>query len=73
MRTEAARPAEHGMALRLMFEDEARFGRMREPRRAGAPPGLRPLLATRIEREYRYAYAAVSPMMEHSFRWSCRR
>jgi transposase len=44
-----------------MFEDEARFGRMREPRRAWAPPGLRPLVATRIEREYSYAYAAVSP------------
>lgn len=44
-----------------MFEDEARFGRMLEPRRAWAPPGLRPLVATRIEREYSYAYAAVSP------------
>jgi putative transposase len=45
----------------LMFEDEARFGRMVEPRRAWTPPDLRPLVATRIEREYGYAYAAVSP------------
>jgi transposase len=44
-----------------MFEDEARFGRMIEPRRAWAPPGVRPLVAARIEREYGYAYAAVSP------------
>jgi len=44
-----------------MFEDEARFGRMIEPRRAWTPPDLRPLVATRIEREYGYAYAAVSP------------
>jgi putative transposase len=44
-----------------MFEDEARFGRMMDPRRAWAPPGVRPLVATRIEREYSYAYAAVSP------------
>jgi DDE superfamily endonuclease len=44
-----------------MFEDEARFGRMVDPRRAWAPPGVRPLVATRIEREYGYAYAAVSP------------
>ena len=44
-----------------MFEDEARFGRMIEPQRAWAPPHLRPLVATRIEREYGYAYAAVSP------------
>jgi transposase len=39
----------------LMFEDEARFGRMNEPRRAWTPPHLRPLGATRIEREYGYA------------------
>ena len=44
-----------------MFEDEARFGGMIEPRRAWTPPDLRPLVATRIEREYGYAYAAVSP------------
>jgi putative transposase len=44
-----------------MLEDEARFGRMREPRRAWAPPGVRPLVGSRIEREYSYAYAAVSP------------
>ena len=28
---------------------------------AWAPPGVRPLVTTRIEREYGYAYAAVSP------------
>jgi len=61
VRNEAARQAKRGLALRLMFEDEARFGRMREPRRAWAPPGVRPLVGTRIEREYSYAYAAVSP------------
>jgi transposase len=44
-----------------MFEDEARFGRMREPRRAWVPAGVRPLVGSRIEREYSYAYAAVSP------------
>ena len=44
-----------------MFEDEARFGCMVEPRRAWAPPGVRPLVAARIEREYGYAYAALSP------------
>lgn len=44
-----------------MFGDEARFGRMVEPRRAWAPPGVRPLVATQIVRKYGYAYAAVSP------------
>jgi hypothetical protein len=42
-RAEFRRPAQRGWALRLMFEDEARFGRMIEPRRVWTPPGLRPL------------------------------
>jgi transposase len=44
-----------------MLEDEARFGRISDPRRAWAPPGVRPRVAARIVREYGYAYAAVSP------------
>jgi transposase len=44
-----------------MFEDEARFGRMVDVRRAWAPPGVRPLVTTAVVREYGYAYAAVSP------------
>jgi transposase len=44
-----------------MFEDEARFGRMNEPRRCWAPVGVRPQVPTSIVREYEYAYAAVSP------------
>jgi transposase len=44
-----------------MFEDEARFGRISSPRRAWAPPGVRPRVGARIVREYGYAYAAVSP------------
>jgi transposase len=55
VRTEATRPAQRGLRLRLWFEDEARFGRMTDPRRAWAPPGVRPLVPRRIEREYGYA------------------
>ena len=44
-----------------MFQDEARFGCRQDPRRAWAPPGVRPLVPTEIVREYGYAYAAVSP------------
>src|SRR3954464_5797294 len=58
---EAAKQAMAGRSLRLMFEDEARFGRLSDPRRAWAPPGVRPLVPTEIVREYGYAYAAVSP------------
>ena len=34
---------------------------MTDPCRAWAPPGVRPLVPRRIEREYGYAYAAVAP------------
>lgn len=58
---EAARQAEHERRVRLMFEDEARFGRISEPRRCWAPPGMRPDVPCQIVREYTYVYAAVSP------------
>jgi putative transposase len=44
-----------------MFEDEARFGRINDPRRCWAPGGVRPIVGRRIVREYTYAFAAVSP------------
>lgn len=47
--------------VRLMFEDEARFGRLSEPHRCWAPQGIRPTVPAQIVREYEYAYAAVSP------------
>ena len=49
--------------VRVMFEDEARFGRITEPRRCWAPPGVRPEVNTQIVREYEYVYGAVSPKM----------
>lgn len=50
-----------GRPVRLMFEDEARFGRCQEPRRCWAPPGVRPRVASQFVRESTYAYAALSP------------
>lgn len=47
--------------LRLMFQDEARFGRISDPRRCWSPPKCRPIVNTQIVREYTYLYAAVSP------------
>jgi len=44
-----------------MFQDEARFGRIMEPRRCWAPKGFRPHVAAEIVYEYTYAFAAVSP------------
>src|SRR4051812_7098948 len=53
--------AESGLPVRVMFEDEARFGRISDPRRCWAPPGVRPEVSTQLIREYEYAFAAVSP------------
>jgi putative transposase len=47
--------------IRLMFQDEARFGRINDPRRCWAPKGLRPEVGMQIVREYTYAFGAVSP------------
>lgn len=44
-----------------MAEDEGRFGRVSTPRRAWAPPGMRPCAPHQIVREYTYVYAAVAP------------
>src|SRR3954453_19882819 len=49
------------LPVRLMFEDEARFGRISDPRRCWAPAGMRPEVEVQMVREYEYAFAAVSP------------
>lgn len=50
-----------GRKIRLMFQDEARFGRMAKPRRCWAPKPCRPVMLNGYEREFVYAYGAVSP------------
>ena len=47
--------------MRVMFMDEARFGRISEVRRCWAPAGVRPVAFAQVEREYSYAFAALSP------------
>lgn len=44
-----------------MFQDEARFGRMSDPRSCWAPAPHRPVVKLALVREFRYEYAAVSP------------
>jgi hypothetical protein len=44
-----------------MAEDEGCFGRLSIPRRAWAPPGVRPHAPRQVIREYTYVYAAVAP------------
>lgn len=50
-----------GRRVRLMFQDEARFGRISRPRRCWAPTGIRPRVGAQIVREYSYCFATVSP------------
>ena len=57
-----------GRHIRLMFQDEARFGRMAKPRRCWAPKPCRPVMLNGYEREFVYAYGAVSPQ-EAEFDW----
>ena len=53
--------ASRGRSLRIMFADEARFGRMNRPRPCWAPIATRPQVASQLVREYVYLYGAVSP------------
>jgi putative transposase len=49
------------LTLRVMFQDEARFGRINDPRRCWCRRGFRPEVGKQIVREYIYAYGAFSP------------
>ena len=58
--------------VRLMFQDEARFGRMVRPRRCCAPAPLRPVISNGYERQFVYVYGAVSPVQGELDWWLCR-
>ena len=44
-----------------MAQDEGRFGRISTPKRAWAPPGMRPQAPRQVIRQSSYVYAAVAP------------
>lgn len=44
-----------------MFQDEGRFGLLGRPRRCWAPRPMRPTVGARLQRQFIYAFAAVSP------------
>ncbi|WP_245598044.1 IS630 family transposase [Ottowia thiooxydans] len=48
-----------GKDFKLMFQDEARFGRISDVRRCWAPRPVRPLCQGMLTHEYTYAYGAV--------------
>lgn len=57
----AARAPDDARPVLIMAEDEGRFGRINDPRRAWAPPAIRPVAPRQIVREYVYVFAAVAP------------
>lgn len=51
-----------GRPVRIMFQDEARFGRMVRIRRCWSPRPWRPQVDNGYERQFVYVYGAVSPL-----------
>ncbi len=47
--------------MRVMFQDEGRFGRISDKRKCWAPLPTRPKVGSQIIREYVYALAAICP------------
>ena len=56
-----------GKKVRLMFQDEAGFGRINKPKYCWCKKGFRPSVPCHHVREYRYAYGAVEPLTGESF------
>ena len=53
--------------IRLMFQDEAGFGRINRPKYCWCEKGTRPVVPCHHIREYRYAYGAVEPVTGDDF------
>lgn len=53
--------------VRLMFEDEAGFGRINKPKYCWCKKGIRPTVPCHHIREYRYLYGAVEPKTGENF------
>ena len=48
-----------GKPVKVMFQDEARFGRIADVRRCWAPKPMRPLCQGMLTHEYTYVFGAV--------------
>lgn len=59
---EALKGNRKNLPVLVMFQDEARFGRLSLPQRCWAPTPMRPVVVQGVVREYSYAYAALAPM-----------
>ena len=56
----------HNSTVRLMFQDEAGFGRINKPKYCWCKKGIRPSVPCHHIREYRYVYGAVEPITGES-------
>ena len=54
-------------SVRLIFSDEAGFGRINKPKYCWCPKGIRPQVPCHHVREYRYVFGAVEPLTGESF------
>jgi len=61
-RRNARNKHKHYKGIRLMFADEAGFGRISDPASCWAPPKTRPEVPCQRIREYKTVYGAVSPI-----------
>jgi putative transposase len=59
--------AEPDAKIRLMYMDEAGFGRISDMARCWVPKGVRPIVYRHHIREYKYAYGAVDPVNGDNF------
>ena len=59
--------SDNNVRVRLMFQDEAGFGRINKPKYCWCPKGNRPSVPCHHIREYRYAYGTVEPISGDSF------
>ena len=56
-----------GKVVRVMFQDEAGFGRINKPKNCWCEKGIRPSVPCHHIREYRYAYGSVEPLTGENF------
>ena len=64
---ETRKKCEPNSRVRLMFQDEAGFGRINKPKRCWCSRKERPSVPCHHIREYRYAYGAVEPITGDNF------
>jgi len=58
---------EENKPLVILFEDEARFGRISIPRKCWAPKGTRPIVPSQLVRQFLYVFSVVCPMTGSNF------